>query len=135
MKKHLYLLLLIPFFLTGCFGALSGDLVTTCVKEEYSASISESKTYTLYFKKGNIYKIVYDDTFTTTDNIDMSNAIKSYKRAYENETGISISTKENSISYEFTMEEVSDNVKKEFNLTKGYNEQVKKLKESGFVCK
>ena len=32
------------------------------------------------------------------------------------------------------MSEVSDNVKKEFNLYNKYNEQIKKLKESGFVC-
>lgn len=134
MKK--FILLFIPFLLTGCFSSsLNGDLTTTCVKDEYSASITENKKYTLYFKKGDIYKIIYEDSFISNEKIDMSNAIKSYQKAYGNENGIVVKTSDNSITYEFSINDISDTIKKEFNINKDYNKQVKLLKESGFVCK
>jgi len=130
MKRIVFL---IPLVLTGCFGgAAVGNLKTTCVKKDYSSSIIETKEYTIYYSKGNVDKVVINDTFDTS--IDMSNAIKSYKKAYENEVGVTVYTKDNSITYEFELKNIKDEIKKDFNLSNKYNDQVKKLKESGAVC-
>ena len=132
MKK--YVLLLIPFLLTGCFGEVGkGNLSTTCIKIEYSSNIVETKKYEIEFSKGNINKITYTNSFES-DSIDMSNAIKSYKKSYENEVGVDITINGNSIIYIFSYDEISDNIKKEFDLTSKYNDQIKKLKGSGFTC-
>lgn len=130
MKK--YLLLFIPFLLTGCFGSMDGTLVKTCIKEEYSANIVETKKYEVEFKKNNISKIIFTDSYS--GDIDMSNAINSYKKAYQNEEGITITSDDSSIKYVFEMDKISDKVKKDFNLTNKYNDLQKKFKESGIVC-
>lgn len=130
MKK--YILLIIPFLLTGCIDA-SGTLVKTCTKDEYSSSIKETKKYVVEFRKNIINTVTFTDTFES--DIDMSNAIKSYEKAYRDVSGVSVSTDTNSIQYIFDMSKISDEVKKEFNLTNKYSDLEKKLKGSGFVCK
>ena len=126
MKRIVFL---IPLVLTGCFGgAAVGNLKTTCVKKDYSSSIIETKEYTIYYSKGNVDKVVINDTFDTS--IDMSNAIKSYKIGQE----IRKDFPDYSITYEFELKNIKDEIKKDFNLSNKYNDQVKKLKESGAVC-
>ena len=132
MKK--YILLLIPFLLTGCFGEVGkGNLNTVCIKTEYSSNIVETKKYEIEFSKGSINKTKYTNSFES-NSIDMSNAIKSYQMAYKNESGVTITTNSNSITYEFDLNTVSDFIKTEFDLTNKYNDQIKKLKGSGFTC-
>lgn len=132
MKKIVFLFL--PLLLTGCFGDVGkGNLTTICTKTENSVNITENKEYIIEFSKGDINKITFTDSFES-DRIDMSNAINSYKKTYENEVGVNITIEGNSITYIFTLKDLSDNVKKDFNLTKDYNDQIKKLKESGAVC-
>ena len=62
MKK--YLLLIIPFLLTGCIGT-DGTLVKTCTKDEYSSSMKEVKEYTKSLIPNNISAFNNDAGYIT----------------------------------------------------------------------
>ena len=129
MKK--YLILFLPFLLTGCFGLNgSGDLETTCTKQvEDNIYIKENDTYKLEYNQGDINKIILTKTYEGE-----VSGLNTYKKAYENEPGVDVSITDNSITYTFDMLEVSDEIKSLFELKDIYNDQIKLLKSKNYSC-
>ena len=132
MKNLKYLILLLPIFLTGCFGLNgSGVLTNECVKEENTPWMTEKDKYVITYKEGKISKIEITNEF---DGIDMNSSIESYKKTYEKDKGVSITSDNNKITYSFDMNKISNDIKKEFSLKDTYNDQVKVLIEQGYTC-
>lgn len=135
MKK--LIILFIPFLLTGCFGLKGqGYLTNTCTKIEKTVNIEENDTYILDFKSGIVNKVTLTKSYSSTDDISyIKDSLNSYKAAYENDRGVNITINDYTITYEFDMSLVKDEIKKTFDLKDNYNDQIKVLKEKGVVCK
>ena len=132
MKKYVFIIFLFSIILTGCFGnAGSGNLESVCTKTVDSKSLKETDTYTLYYKEGNIKRIILNKQYT---GMDITASLTTYQRAYENSNGVHIVVKDSGITADFDMGKVNDELMKTFNLKKTYNEQVKLLENMGFTC-
>ena len=132
MKKLKYLVLLLPIFLTGCFGLNgSGVLTNECVMETTTPWLTEVDKYVITYKEGKISNV---EIINSYNGIDMSTAMDTYKKTYENEKGVTISIDNNTITSKIDMNKVSDNIKSAFNLKNNYNDQVKTLTEDGYTC-
>ncbi len=132
MKKYLILIILSSLVLTGCLGINGdGNLTSTCTKEEKSNIIDKKTTYVIDYKEGNINYITLTEEYSE----DISNTLNTYKKAYENETGVEVSTTNNSITYKFDMNKVSKDIKDTFNLKDTYNGLTKSLESENYSCK
>ena len=132
MKNLKYLVLLLPIFLTGCFGLNGkGVLTNECVKEEITPWMTEKDKYVITYKEGKISEIEITNEY---EGLDMSSSIDTSKKAYENEKGVTITTDNSKITYKFDMNKVNSNIKEAFNLKDNYNDQVKILTDKGYTC-
>ena len=132
MKKYVFIIILFSICLTGCFGnAGKGELETTCKRTIETNYITEENIYVLTYKEGNIKKVKLSKTYA---GLNLASSMNTYKKAYENESGVEIETTDNSINMTFDMDLVSDNIKDTFSLKNTYNEQVKLLEDKGFTC-
>lgn len=137
MKKLKYLILIVPFLLTGCFGLKSdGVLTATCERTEVGYKLEEKTVYTIKYKEGDITNIVLSKAYVVEDG-NLTNSLISYQYAYEKSEGvrISVDSENNTIVYNFDMTKLaSDAIKNTFNLKTTYSEQVKALENIGFTC-
>ena len=128
MKKK-YLVLLLPLLFTGCFGnAGNGILKQTCTKEITTVNLIEEDKYIFEYVSGNITKMEIKKSYNMELDLEAS------MKAWNTFNGVHASISGNEITYEFDMNEVSDEVKEYFNIKDTYNEQVKTLTNLEFKC-
>ncbi len=131
MKKYIVLVFMLSIVVTGCFGERgAGKLYTKCYKEINTSYLKETDTYDIYYREGDVFDIIITKKY---DGMDMKNEINTYKKMYESDA-INITTTDNSITYNFDLSLISDDIKDTFNIKYRYNDEIKKLKELGFTC-
>lgn len=130
MKKYIFILILC-LLTTGCFGkTASGNLETTCTKEEDTYGLIEKTTYTFEYYKGTITKVILTKEYSGED---MTRSIDTYRLAYSTYNGITIDTSYNKITYTFDVNTISEDTKKVFNIKNTYNDEIKALND--YNCK
>lgn len=143
MKKKL-LVLLFPFFLTGCFfGEVgSGFTTRTCTRETILDDVSLIEQKIIKQRDNNVVSITVINKINGKNN----NTFKSLKNSYLSEVNnlkqFNITTNivdelenEYSVSYEFDFSKISDEIKEKYEFEDLYHNQLKKYENDGYKCK
>ena len=128
MKKYLVLIIFLSIFMTGCF---NNTLTEVCSKKEDANYIEEIDKIEFTHLNGKINYLKLSKEYI---GMDMTGALKTYLVMYQNEPGVNVDVSNNTITYEFEMDNVKDDIKDIFNLKDNYHDQINTLKEMGFTC-
>lgn len=133
------------FLETGCLLGEEGKgyLIKSCTLTENLDSVVKSEEIRITHKDDDIKLITMKKTYTNVGNqyvfSSLKDSIISEQNSLQGEAGLEI-TMENDkefleIQYVFQYENVSDYVKRLYNIESPYHLQIKKLEEQGYTCK
>ncbi|MBE6152551.1 MAG: hypothetical protein E7165_04495 [Firmicutes bacterium] len=142
--KNKYLILLLIFILTGCFFGEAGSGYTsrTCTKETQVDGITLTEEKKIKQKDNNIVDIIITNKIIGEENTTFKSLKNSYLSELNNLKNQGIITNiisdlkgEYSVSYEFTLGNISNELKEKYEFEDLYHNQLKKYEKEGYKCK
>ena len=142
--KNKYLILLLIFILTGCFFGEAGSGYTsrTCTKETQVDGITLTEEKKIKQKDNNIVDIIITNKIIGEENTTFKSLKNSYLSELNNLKNQGIITNiisdlkgEYSVSYEFTLDNISNELKEKYEFEDLYHNQLKKYEKEGYKCK
>lgn len=142
MKKK-YLVLLISLMITGCFFGEVGSGITskTCTRETSLDGITLIEEKTIKQKDNELRIIVVTNKIVGEPTTTFKSLKNSYLSEIKNLQNLGIKTSviddvehEYSVSYEFDLNTISDDLKEKYEFENLYHNQLKKYEQEGYKC-
>jgi len=141
--KFKYLILLLPLIMTGClFGEVgSGFTTKICTRETSIDDITLIEEKVIKQKENNVVSIVFTNKIVGSDNSTFQSLKNSYLSEANNLKGLGVIVNavedvknEYSVSYEFDVSSISEELKNKYQFEDLYHNQLKKYESDGYKC-